>query len=183
MSEKKNRATLQGVIPAIITPFDEAGRVAFEHLEKQVAYFCEAGVHGFFISGTTGGGGHLTTKEKMQIFQKIKDTADDSVTLCAACIQPSTEMVLEELREIERLEPDYIVAVTPYYYDVSQDDIIRHYQTIAEASSFPVIVYNIPSRTHNLIELDTVRRLAEDWVIFRIPFPGFRDTICSLVPL
>ena len=177
MSEKKNMAVLQGVIPAIITPFDESGKVAFEHLENQVAYFCDAGVHGLFVSGTTGEGGYLTTEEKVRIFQKIKDTADGAVTLCAACIQPSTDMVLEELRAIERLEPDYIVAVTPYYYDASQDDIFKHYQTIAQASSVPVLVYNIPSRTHNLIQLDTIRRLAEERNI-----GGVKDSTGDFVP-
>ncbi len=177
MSEKKNRATLQGVIPAIITPFDENGKVVFEHLEKQVAYFCDAGVHGLFITGTTGEGGYLTTEEKVEIFRKIKDTADKAVTLCAACIQPSTDMVLEEVRAIEKLEPDYVVAVTPYYYDASQDDIFTHYQTIAQASSVPLLIYNIPSRTHNPIQLDTIRRLAEERNI-----GGVKDSTGNFIP-
>lgn len=177
MSEKKKRATLRGVIPAIITPFDENGKVEYEHLEKQVAYFCDAGVHGFFVSGTTGEGGHLTTEEKVEILRKIKETADEAVTLCAACIQPSTDMVLEELRAIERLEPDYVVAVTPYYYDASQDEIFRHYQTIAQASSIPLIVYNIPSRTHNPIQLETIRRLAEERNI-----GGVKDSTGNFIP-
>jgi len=177
MSEKKNRAVLQGVIPAIITPFDENGKVVFEHLEKQVAYFNDAGVHGLFVTGTTGEGGHLTTEEKVEIFKKIKETADEATTLCAACIQPSTDMVLEEVRAIERLQPDYVVAVTPYYYDASQDDIVRHYQTIAQASSVPLLIYNIPSCTHNPIQLETIQRLAEVRNI-----GGVKDSTGNFVP-
>jgi 4-hydroxy-tetrahydrodipicolinate synthase len=162
MSEKSNRGKLGGVIPAIITPFDEKGRVEFGYLEKQVGYLCNAGVHGLFVNGTTGEGGHLTTEEKVEVYQKVKDTAGREIVLCAACIQPSTDMVLEEIRIFETLEPDYIVAVTPYYYDASQEVIFRHFQTIAQASPAPVIIYNIPSRTHNPIHLDTIRRLAEE---------------------
>ncbi len=174
MSKRKE---LKGVIPAILTPFDEAGKIAFEHLERLLAYLSDAGVHGLFIAGTTGTGGYLTTEEKVQVLKTAKKTASDSVALCAACIQPSTEMVLEELRAIERLEPDYVVAVTPYYYDASQNDIFRHYQAIAEASPVPVIVYNIPSRTHNPIELETVRRLADQQNIV-----GAKDSTGDFAP-
>ena len=77
--------------------------------------------------------------------------SEGKIFLCAACLQPSTEMVIDESKIIEKYRPDYIVAVTPYYYSVSQDVIIEHFKKIAHCSSVPLILYNIPQCTHNKI--------------------------------
>jgi 4-hydroxy-tetrahydrodipicolinate synthase len=65
------------------------------------------------------------------------------------------------MRQFEALEPDFIVVVAPYYYDASQDVIFQHFCEIARHAPAPVIVYNIPSRTHNPITLDTIFKLAQ----------------------
>jgi len=88
--------------------------------------------------------------------------SEGKVFLCAACIQPSTEMVINEIRIIEKYKPDYVVAVTPYYYSISQNVIIEHFKKIAQYSSIPLIIYNIPQCTHNKIELSTVLELAQE---------------------
>jgi len=152
---------LEGIIPAVITPFDEKGAIQEKDLQKQVEYLLAGGSHGFFVNGTTGEGGHLTTEEKLSIHRLVKEVTGGKVFLCDACIQPSTEMVVEEVKAFEKVDPDYIVAVTPYYYDASQEVIFRHFRAVAEAASAPVIIYNIPSRTHNPIDMETVRRLAD----------------------
>ena len=88
--------------------------------------------------------------------------SEGKIFLCAACLQPSTEMVMNEIKMIEKYKPDYIVAVTPYYYSTSQDIIIEHFKKIAHYSSVPLILYNIPQCTHNKIELNTVLELAKE---------------------
>jgi dihydrodipicolinate synthase/N-acetylneuraminate lyase len=151
---------LEGVIPAVITPFDEKGNVLADDLQKQVSYLVSAGVHGLFINGSTGEGGHLSTEEKVEIYKIAKEAAGEAVAICAACLQPSTDMVLAEIRVFEKLEPDYFVAVTPYYYGVSQSVIAAHYREIASQSSVPVILYNIPGLTHNKMGLEVIQELA-----------------------
>ena len=153
---------LEGIIPALILPVNEKGKINFILLEKQVAYLILAGVNGLFINGTTGEGAWLTTDEKVEAFKVVKEISEGKVFLCAACIQSSTEMVINEIKAFEKLEPDYIVAVTPYYYSVSQNVIIEHFKKIAQYSSIPLIIYNIPQCTHNKIELSTVLRLAQE---------------------
>ena len=153
---------LEGIIPALILPVNEKGKINFILLEKQVAYLILAGVNGLFINGTTGEGAWLTTDEKVEAFKVVKEISEGKVFLCAACIQSSTEMVIDEIKAFEKLEPDYIVAVTPYYYSVSQNVIIEHFKKIAQYSSIPLIIYNIPQCTHNKIELSTVLRLAQE---------------------
>jgi len=151
---------LEGIIPAVITPLEENGKIDFKLLEKQVSYLSSAGVHGFMVNGTTSEGPYLTTQEKIETFKLVKKVIDGKQFLCAACLQPSTSLVLEEIRAFESLEPDFIVAVTPYYYAVPQDVILQHYRKIAQNSPAPVILYNIPGRTHNPIALESILELA-----------------------
>jgi 4-hydroxy-tetrahydrodipicolinate synthase len=151
---------LEGVIPAIITPLQDNGTLDVALLEKQASYLSSAGVQGLFVNGTTGEGPYLTIDEKLEAFRHVKQIAQGRQFLCAACLQPSTELVLQEIRQIEALEPDFIVVVTPYYYAASQEVIFQHYCEVAKQSPAPVIVYDIPSRTHNPIAFETRMKLS-----------------------
>jgi 4-hydroxy-tetrahydrodipicolinate synthase len=162
MIDITNKKKLEGVIPALILPVNKEGKINFKLLEKQVAYLVSAGVHGLFINGTTGEGAWLTMEEKAQVFKSVKEINKGKVFLCAACLQPTTELVISEIKIYEKYEPDYLVAVTPYYYSVSQDIIIEHFEKIANFSSVPLILYNIPQCTHNKIELSTILKLAKE---------------------
>lgn len=157
----KLTAQLHGVIPALITPLTETGAIDFAMFDKHVEYLSSAGVQGLFVNGTTGEGAYLTTAEKRETFRHVKQITQGRQFLCAACLQPSTELALQEIRQFEALEPDFMVTVAPYYYGVSQEVIYQHYVEIAAQSPVPVIVYNIPSRTHNPIALDTIFKLIQ----------------------
>lgn len=151
---------LKGVIPAPLTPLTEQGKVDFGLLQKQVSWFLQAGVDGLFIGGTTGEGAYLSTAEKRDIFSAVREVAAGKVMLCLACIQPSTPQVLEELEALEKLGPDFMVAVTPYYYDMPQEAIRSHFVQIAGRSPAPLIIYNIPQCTRNPVSVETVLELA-----------------------
>jgi 4-hydroxy-tetrahydrodipicolinate synthase len=162
MVDMIDKKKLEGVIPALILPVNDKGKINFKLLEKQTTYLISAGVNGFFINGTTGEGAWLTTDEKVEVFKVVKEISEGKVFLCAACIQPSTEIVINEIKAFKKLEPDYIVAVTPYYCSTSQDIIIEHFKKIAHYSPVPLILYNIPQCTHNKIELNTVLELTKE---------------------
>ena len=162
MIDITNKKRLEGVIPALILPVNKEGKINFKLLEKQTTYLISEGINGIFINGTTGEGAWLTMEEKEQVFKFVKEISKGKVFLCAACLQPTTELVMSEIKIYEKYEPDYLVAVTPYYYSVSQDIIIEHFKKIAHYSSVPLILYNIPQCTHNKIELDTVLELAKE---------------------
>lgn len=158
----KETKQLKGVIPAIITPMNEQGKIDYSLLEKHVAYLSQAEVHGFFVGGTTAEGAYLSTEEKGEVFKVVRRVAEGRQFLCAAYIQPSTDAVLEQMRELESTEPDYVVAVTPYYLSMRQQDILEHYRRIVAAAPAPLILYSIPGNTHNPIALETVLELAEE---------------------
>ncbi|MCK5007685.1 MAG: dihydrodipicolinate synthase family protein [Spirochaetales bacterium] len=158
----KETKQLNGVIPAIITPMNQQGKIDYGLLEKQAAYLSNAGVNGFFIGGTTAEGAYLSTEEKGEVFKVVRRVAEGRQFLCAAYIQPSTDAVLEQMRALESTGPDFIVAVTPYYLSMRQEDILEHYRRVAAAAPAPLILYNIPGNTHNPIALDTILELAEE---------------------
>lgn len=161
MTKTDNKKKLKGVVPAVITPLEEDGQICARLLRKQVDYLATSGVHGFFVNGTTGEGAWLTVEEKIQVYKVIQEMKKQEQFLCAASIQPSTEMVLKEIEIFAPLKPDFIVAVTPYYYGVSQEDILWHFKEIARHSPVPVIVYHIPQNTHNVISLSTISALTK----------------------
>lgn len=153
-------AQLQGIIPALITPLTEDGMVNFVLLEQQVRFLSSAGVDGFLVNGTTGEGPCLSLQERLECLRVVKQVAEGRQFLCAACLQPSTAQILEELQLLEPFSLDFIVAGTPFYFQVSQKVIIQHYQEIARNAPAPVILYNIPARTQNPLSLETIFELA-----------------------
>ncbi len=158
MADKKGK--LEGVIPAIVTPLTKNKKVNEKLFEKQIRYLNDAGVDGFFINGSTGDGVNLTTEEKINNFKIVKDIAPDK-TLCLAALKPSTEQVIKEIREFEKLEPDFVVAVTPFYCTVSRESILKHFQSIAAATDIPLVLYNIPQCTQNKIDYFSLIELAK----------------------
>jgi 4-hydroxy-tetrahydrodipicolinate synthase len=181
------RWKLEGVIPAPLVPFTEKGVIDLGLLEKQLDYLVTAGADGLFINGTTGEGAYLTTGEKVEVLKTARRVVAGRAFLAAACIQPSTHQVLEELEAVIRLEPDFIVAVAPYYYAVPQDGVRAHFRAIARRSPVPLILYNIPQCTHNPIALDTVLELAREENIAGIKdssgdFVGFCRGLAAEVP-
>ncbi|MGQ9646914.1 MAG: dihydrodipicolinate synthase family protein [Thermodesulfobacteriota bacterium] len=192
-SNKRGRSSLLGIIPALITPMHEDGRVDERLLEKQVSYLSTAGVHGFLINGTTGEGPLLSREERRRIFEVVRSVSGSQQFLCLTCPLPSTDLVMDEIAAFESLQPDFIVVTTPYYYTFSQKEIIRHFQKIASRSPFPVIAYNIPQCTFNKIEYDAMLEISSlenvvglkdssgDFVTFsRVMFHGTKKNFALL---
>ncbi|MBN1835301.1 MAG: dihydrodipicolinate synthase family protein [Spirochaetales bacterium] len=160
MTSAEAAQRLQGVIPAIIVPLTEAGSPDHDLLAAQAAYLGSSGVRGIFVGGTTGEGAYFSTAEKLEIFSTVRQSVPRGVVLCAACIQPSTAQVIEEIRAFERQRPDYIVAVAPYYLGVDQSVVLEHFRALAESAFAPLILYNIPQNTHNPARVETILELA-----------------------
>ncbi len=150
---------LGGIIPAVVTPMKEDGQVDYVAYERQISFLAESGVHGFFINGTTGEGPYLRKEERRECFTIAKRNRRKDQFLCLATIAASTRDVAEEIRDFEKLEPDYFVVVPPYYYGFDGLNIERHYLTIASATERPIIVYNIPQRTMNDVFAANLRSL------------------------
>ncbi len=172
MSKKE----LGGVIPALITPMNENGKVDFDLLSQQAQFLSDAGVHGFFVNGTTAEGPILTRTEKKEAVRVVKEASGGRQAICAACIAPSADQAIEEVRDLESVEPDYIVCVTPFYFPVNQAAIIDHYEKISKSTDLPLIFYDIPQHTGNPIAIETRFEL-----IRRGLGVGFKDSTGNFV--
>jgi 4-hydroxy-tetrahydrodipicolinate synthase len=166
------------VISALVTPFSSGGDVNHEAFQRHVQALSEAGIHGYFVNGTTAEGAYLSTEEKRVQLRIARETAGAGQIICSAAIQPSTEAVLVEMEALEPEEPDYVVAVPPFYYAVSQEGIYEHFRRIAQASSAPLIVYDIPQHTQNAVGPALRRRLVREGICVGIKdstgnFPDF----------
>lgn len=171
------KARPHGVIPAVITTMKDDGSLDEKSLAGQAAYLSESGVDGFFVGGTTAEGSHLSTAEIRRSYEIIREAAQGRQFLCLASLRPSTAMVVEEVQALRDLKPDYLVVIAPFYLAATQEDIRHHFREVLEIAPAPVIVYNIPGTTHNLIELDTVLELAADPRVV-----GTKDSSGDFVP-
>ena len=193
-SKKKEKTILRGVIPAVITPIREDGKIHEKLLEKQVSYLSNAGVHGFLVNGTTGEGPFLSREEKRRNFELVRTVSGGKQFLCLGCLQPSTDLTLDEIVAFESLKPDFIVITSPYYFKVSQKEIVQHIRKIARRSPFPVVIYNIPQCTFNKIEYDAMIEISSlenvagfkdssgDFITFsRVMFHGKRENFAWIM--
>lgn len=151
---------MQGVIAAVPTPLKDDRTVDYGAFERHLDYLIASKVDGILVAGSVGEGPFLKTREKADLLRVAKDCSGRNVKICAGCLGPSTESVVDEVLKQAELEPDYVVAVAPYYFGVSQASIFYHFEEIARRSPVPVIVYNIPRHTHNPIDLETLHELS-----------------------
>ena len=152
---------LEGIIPALITPFDEFGHIDYDNYQNIVSELSLSGVNGFFVSGTTGEGPYQLTEEKVKLAELTKSASGGRQYICAAAIKPSTYQVLKEIEQLSKAEPDYLVVVPPFYFKHDQQTVVDHYKEIVAETDIPIIAYDIPQHTHTEIEYETRMELVK----------------------
>jgi 4-hydroxy-tetrahydrodipicolinate synthase len=162
---------LRGIIPALITPFDDNGKFQEGAFTKAFSILSQAGVHGFFIAGTTGEGPYLFTDEIVSMTSIAGECKKADQFVCVASLRPSTGQVLREIEAFQKAGADFLVAVPPFYFRQSDETIITHYETIAANSSIPIIIYDIVQHTANYISPEVRRHLAKNK-----KFAGLKDS-------
>jgi 4-hydroxy-tetrahydrodipicolinate synthase len=150
-----------GVGTALVTPFDVSGEldeVAFRRLvERQV----DGGVQFLVPCGTTGETPTLTSDERDRVVSMTVDVAQGRVPVLAGVGGYNTEEVAELAAHTESLGVQGLLSVTPYYNKPTQEGLVQHYTAIANRTSLPIIVYNVPGRTGCNVEPKTLARLAQ----------------------
>ncbi|WP_373741800.1 4-hydroxy-tetrahydrodipicolinate synthase [Neisseria sp.] len=151
---------LQGSLVALITPMNQDGSINFDQLRNLIDWHIENGTDGIVAVGTTGESATLSVDEHLSVVEAtVKHTAK-RVPVIAGTGANNTAEAVELSKAAERIGADYTLSVVPYYNKPSQEGIYRHFKTIAEAVSIPMIVYNVPGRTVVNMTNDTVLRLA-----------------------
>ncbi|MEG6521722.1 4-hydroxy-tetrahydrodipicolinate synthase [Desulfotomaculum sp. 1211_IL3151] len=150
------------VLPAMVTPFNPDLSVNYNQAKKLARYLVENGSDGLVVSGTTGESPTLTKEEKVELFKAVVEEVGGKATVIAGTGSYDTASSITLTKEAEKVGCDGVMLVAPYYNKPSQEGLYRHFRTIAESTSLPVILYNIPGRTGINVLPSTVARLAED---------------------
>ncbi len=147
---------------AMVTPFDENLEVDYAKAAQLAQFLLAHGNDGIVVNGTTGESPTLNDEEKIKLFRTVKEAVGDKGTVIAGCGSNNTRHSIELTKEAEKCGVDAIMLVAPYYNKPSQEGLYQHFKAIAEATSLPIILYNIPGRCGINIFPETVVRLAND---------------------
>lgn len=149
------------VLTAMVTPFNKEGEVDYETAGKLARRLVENGSDGMVVAGTTGESPTLSETEKLRLFGTVVEAVGGKAVVIAGTGTNDTQKSVELTKEAEQTGVDGIMAVAPYYNKPPQEGLYRHYRAIAEATSLPVMIYNVPGRTGVNIFPATMARLAE----------------------
>src|ERR1035437_1931151 len=156
-----NLTHLKGCRTARVTPFQSDGSVDEAPLRRLIAAQLEANIDFLVPCGTTGECPSLTFKEHLRVVEIAIEAAGGRVPVLAGAGGNNTEHVREQIHALELLGVDGILSVSPYYNKPTQEGIYQHYRTLAESTSLPILVYNVPGRTGSNVEPRTLVRLSE----------------------
>lgn len=152
---------IKGIIVPILTPMHEDESVNYEELVNQIERQIAAGVHGIFVFGTNGEGYILDEEEKAEIIRVAVKTVNGRVPVYAGTGCVSTRDTIRMSRKAKELGADVLSIITPSFAAASQEELIRHYETVANAVDMPILLYNIPARTGNALAPATVQKLSQ----------------------
>ena len=154
------KTIFRGIATALVTPTNENG-VNYDQLGRLIDWQIAEGVDGLVICGTTGESSTLTDKEHRDVITYAVERTAGRVPVIAGTGSNETDYALELTRSACESGADAVLVVTPYYNKATQKGLIQTYTAIADASTKPVILYNVPSRTGVNIEPITYEALAE----------------------
>lgn len=136
-----------GAATALATPFEQNGALDLESYRKLLRFQLDGGIDALLVCGTTGEAPTLSDEEATTLLREAVKAADRSVPIIMGVGSNCTEHAVEKARAAEQNGADALLAVTPYYNKCTPSGLVRHYREIASATSLPIIVYTVPSRT------------------------------------
>ena len=150
----------RGVGTALITPLHK-GLIDYEALERLIERQIEAGVDAIIIGGTTGEAATLSEDERYSLYKASKEIINSRVKLILGTGTNDTRTSIKHTKEAEKVGCDGVLVVTPYYNKGTNDGLYTHYKRIASATTLPIMLYNVPSRTGVNLGTDLLNRLKE----------------------
>lgn len=153
------KPVFEGVATALVTPFQN-GTIDLPTLRKLIERQIACGINALVICGTTGEAATLTDAEQLTLLSCAVEAADGRCKIIAGTGSNSTAHTLELSRMASAAGADALLLVTPYYNKCTQNGLIEHYTTIADAVKVPILVYSVPSRTGMEISVATCKALS-----------------------
>jgi len=155
-----NKLIFEGSCVAIITPFTDEG-VDYEAFKKLIEFQIENGTDAILVCGTTGESSTMPDKEHKEVIKFVVEYVNKRVPVIANTGSNDTRHAIELSKYAQLIGADALLSVSPYYNKTSQKGLIKHFTTIANSVTLPIILYNVPSRTGINIDADTILNLSK----------------------
>lgn len=155
------KTIFEGAATALITPFDQNGKIDYERFAQLVEFQISEGINALVVCGTTGEASTLTDDEHKDAIEFVVKQTNGRVPVIAGTGSNDTDYAIWLTKHACEVGADAVLVVTPYYNKATQKGLIKMYTAIADASTKPVIIYNVPSRTGVNIEPKTYLALAD----------------------
>ena len=155
------KTVFTGAAVAIVTPMNPDGSINYPQLTKLIQFQLENQTDAIVICGTTGESSTMTDEEHVQCIRHTVEVVAGRAPVIAGAGSNDTAYAVWMSKQAQQAGADALLHVTPYYNKTSQKGLIRHFTTIAQSTSLPIILYNVPSRTGMNISVDTYRELAK----------------------
>lgn len=168
-----SKITFRGVLPALITPFDEMGEVDETKLKSFVQWLIPQ-VDGFYVCGSYGSGPIMTVEQRKLVCEVIQKEAHGKVPVILHVGDPSTDITIELAKHAEGCGVAAIASLTPYYYLHGADLITDHFKKVIDSVDLPVFLYNNPKYTNYCVTPEQMAELA------RYGLAGFKDSSTSI---
>lgn len=149
----------EGTFTAVITPMTPDGHVDYQGLEQNIIRQIEGGIDGVVVLGTTGEVSTLLPEERRKIIECALETTKGAISVLAGCGTNDTSTTVKNVKEASSMGAAGVMIVTPYYNCPTQEGMYRHFMSAAEASTVPVMLYNIPKRCGRPVKAETLERL------------------------
>lgn len=160
----------EGIVSALWTPTDEQGALLETELREQIARLVRAGVHGLMVLGSTGDFVHFDVPVRKRVAEIVREAAPGlPLMINVSDIRP--RVVADLGRHARSIGADSVAILPPWYFHLSQCDLVEFFVRSAEAAGLPAYLYNFPERTGHVVTLDTIRKVAA-----RVPVPGVKQS-------
>jgi len=156
-----DKSKLGRLLTAMVTPFNSHGEVDYQQAKKLALALLDSGSDGVVVSGTTGESPTLSREEKLRLFAETKSAVADRGVVIAGTGNNDTKESQQVTREAEKIGVDACLLVVPYYNRPTQQGLWEHFRNIAQSTTLPCIIYNVPSRTVTNLTADTLIKLGQ----------------------
>ncbi|MCZ0702617.1 4-hydroxy-tetrahydrodipicolinate synthase [Natronobacillus azotifigens] len=170
------------LLTAMVTPFNEQNKVDYDKVTELIEYLIDQDSDGLIIAGTTGESPTLTNEEKVQLFKHTVKVVNGRVPIIAGTGSNNTKNSIALTKEAEEAGVDALLLVTPYYNKPNQAGLYQHFLALAESTSLPIMLYNIPGRTMVHLTVETIVALSKiDNIVSVKESSGNLDAISQII--
>ena len=152
---------LRGIIPPMVTPLLENMQLDIEGLHKLIEHLLEGGVHGIFLLGTNGEGPSLDSETRKQLISEACKFVNKRVPVLVGITDTSLKSTIEVADHAKAHGADALVVAPPYYFPISQQEMVEYLQVLVPQLSLPFLIYDIPSCTKMHLSVETIKKAKE----------------------